>query len=309
MQTTISRPVTFSGTGLHSGLEVRVRIRPAPADTGILLRRIDPAGQGAVIPARWTHVVPSRLCTRLENGDGIGISTVEHLMAALAGCGVQNALVDVDGPELPILDGSAAPFVRGILSAGRRDLDAELRAIRVIEPVEVRSGAALARLEPAPALEIAFCIDFDDVAIGRQGLHLQMANGTFVHELSDSRTFCRLSDVQAMRSAGLALGGSFENALVVEGDRVLSPGGLRHADEPVRHKMLDALGDLALAGAPLLARYVGVRAGHALTAELLRALFARPEAWVLEVLDDAALAGLPGAGLEADAVMPLRATA
>ncbi len=309
MQTTISRPATFSGTGLHSGQEVCVRIRPAPADTGILLRRTDPAGMGAVIPARWTNVVDSRLCTRLENGEGIGVSTVEHLMAALAGCGIQNALVDIDGPELPILDGSAAPFVHGILSAGRRHLDAELRAIRVLEPIEVRSGDAMARLEPAQALEIAFSIDFVDAAIGQQGLHLHMANGTFVHELSDSRTFCRLRDVTEMQSAGLALGGTLENAVVIEGDRVLSPGGLRHADEPVRHKMLDALGDLALAGAPLLARYVGLRAGHALTAELLRALFARPDAWALEVLDDAALDSLPGAGLEAEAVMPLRATA
>jgi UDP-3-O-[3-hydroxymyristoyl] N-acetylglucosamine deacetylase len=171
-------------------------------------------------------------------------------MAALAGCAIHNALIEIDGPEVPILDGSAEPFVATFWRAGLQPQDATVRAISVLRPVEIREGEAVARLEPADMLEIDFRIDFAEAAIGRQERSLLMANGAFVRELSDSRTFCRQSDVDAMRQKGLALGGTLENAVVFDGDRVVSPGGLRHADEPVRHKMLDALGDLALAGGP-----------------------------------------------------------
>lgn len=297
MQTTLRAPVSFTGTGLHLGRPARLTIRPASAEHGIWFRRTDLSDGDRMIPARWDAAVPARLCTRLANASGVEISTVEHVMAALAGCGVTNALVDVDGPEVPILDGSAAPFVRGILSRGLIRLEAPLSVIRVLETVEVRDGDATARLEPADRLEIHFAIDFADAAIGRQEKHLTMANGTFVRELSDSRTFCRHSDVQAMQAAGLALGGTYENAVVVDGARVLSPGGLRHADEPVRHKMLDALGDLALAGAPILGRYVGDRAGHALTNRLLRTMFARPSAFRRVLCAPETAATLPGAGL------------
>ncbi len=272
-------------------------VRPAPADHGIRFRRTDAAGQGAEIAALWKNSQPAALCTRIENARGVGVSTIEHVMAALAGCGIHNALVELDGPEVPILDGSAAPFVTKFMVAGVRRLAAPLRAIRLRAPVEVQAGAAWARLDPAETLEIAFAIDFEDAAIGRQQKCLELSNGAFVRELSDSRTFCRLGDVEAMRAQGLALGGNFENAVVIDGARVLSPGGLRHRDEPVRHKMLDALGDLALAGAPLLARYSGHRAGHALTGALLRALFARPDAWEVVTLDEAALRRQPGAGI------------
>jgi UDP-3-O-[3-hydroxymyristoyl] N-acetylglucosamine deacetylase len=309
VQSTLSSAVSFAGVGLHSAAEARLTVHPAAPDTGIVFRRIDAEGAGAVIPALWSRVVPAQLCTRIANDEGVGVHTVEHLMAALSGCGIHNARIDIDGPEVPILDGSAAPFVRGFLAAGRSLSDAPLTAIRVLETVEVSSGGGLARLEPAPALEMAFSIAFDDAAIGRQDLRLPLANGTFVHELSDSRTFCRLRDVEAMRAEGLALGGTFENALVIEGDRVLSPGGLRWQDEPVRHKMLDALGDLALAGAPLLARYTGERAGHALTAALLRRLFATPTAWERVVLGAADLDVLPGAGLHRAEVQALQAIA
>ena len=297
MQTTISQTVRFAGVGLHTGRAVRVAVRPAAADHGIRFQRSDLPGRPS-LPALWTQVEDASLCTRI--GDGVAsVSTIEHLMAALSGCGIHNALVEIDGPEVPILDGSAAPFVTAFLGAGLTRQSAPLRAIRVLRPVEVTAGAALARLEPAAAFEIAFAIDFEDKAIGRQRLDLPMANGAFVRHLSDSRTFCRLRDVEAMRARGLALGGTFENAVVVEGAQVLTPGGLRHADEPVRHKMLDALGDLALAGAPLLARYTGLRAGHALTAALLAELFARPDAWEWVTLSAAQRARLPGAGLGA----------
>lgn len=297
MQSTLKSPVTFTGTGLHSGKPVRMTLRPASAEFGIWFRRTDIEGPAALVPAHWDAVVPSQLCTRITNGQGVQVSTIEHIMAAVAGCGIQNLMIDIDGPEVPILDGSSAPFVVGILARGLRRLEAPVRALQVLHTVEVRNGDAFARLEPADQLEMAFHISFPDAAIGTQDKVLNMANGTFVHELCDSRTFCRQSDVDMMRAKGLALGGTLDNAVVVDGAVVLSPGGLRHADEAVRHKMLDALGDLSLAGAPLLARYTGFKAGHAMTNALLRALFARPEACRMVTCDTPMEARLPGAGL------------
>ena len=297
VQNTLRSAVTFHGAGLHSGRAVRMVVRPASADYGIWFRRVDLVRGDPMVPARWDAVVPSRLCTVVANDKGTQVSTTEHLMAALAGCGIHNALIEIDGPEVPILDGSSVAFVAGFLRSGLRAQAAPVRAIRVLAPVEVRDGEAVARLEPSEMLEIAFRIDFADTAIGVQEKRLNMANGTFVRELSDSRTFCREADVVAMRANGLALGGTYENAVVFDGDRVLSPGGLRHDDEPVRHKMLDALGDLALAGGPILGRYTGLRSGHAMTNRLLRALFARPDAF--EIVDCGAPMGqkLPGVGV------------
>ena len=272
-------------------------IQPASAEFGVWFRRVDVTQGDPLIQAHWASVVPAQLCTRIENADGISVSTIEHVMAALAGCGVQNALIEVTGPEVPILDGSAAPFVKGILAAGLRQQAAPTRAIQILKPVRVEDGAAWAELTPSDALQIDFEIDFPDAAIGHQSKSLNMANGAFVRELCDSRTFCRQSDVDAMRSAGLALGGTTENAVVVDGADVVSPGGLRHRDEPVRHKMLDALGDLALAGAPILGRYIGHRAGHAMTNKLLRALFADPAAYRFVLCDPSSAAALPGVGV------------
>ena len=297
MQTSIDTSAVFVGVGLHSGLPARMVVKPAGTGFGIVFRRTDVAGVATDIPAIWDHVVPSKLCTLIQNEDGVSVSTIEHIMAALVGCGVHNALIEIDGPEVPILDGSSAEFVTGLRAAGLRELDAPVRAIRVLKPVEVSEGEAVARLEPAAGLEIDFSIDFVDRAIGKQEKHLSMANGAFVRELMDCRTFCRQADVDFMRAHGLALGGTYENAVVFDGDKILSPGGLRRADEPVRHKMLDALGDLALAGAPLLARYKGARAGHALTNKLLRALFADSTAWALETCTEGQAYTLPGAGV------------
>ncbi|BAQ70072.1 UDP-3-O-[3-hydroxymyristoyl] N-acetylglucosaminedeacetylase [Rhodovulum sulfidophilum] len=296
MQTTLKSPITFTGTGLHTGRPVRLTIHPASAEYGLWFRRTDIEGPDALIPARWDAVEPSRLCTKLANGRA-SVMTVEHLMAALSGCGVHNALIEIDGPEVPVMDGSSAPFVQGILSRGLRRLAAPVRVLRILEHVEVSDGAARASLGPADTLEIDFEITFVDAAIGHQAKRLNMANGAFVRELCDSRTFCRNADVEAMRAAGLALGGTFDNAVVIDGEKVLSPGGLRHRDEPVRHKMLDALGDLALAGAPILGRYRGERAGHALTNRLLRTLFAQPGAFRLETCSTDQGAALPGFGL------------
>lgn len=298
MQTTLRISAAFDGRGLHTGAPARVVVRPADAGHGIVFRRID-LPQRPIIPAIWSNVSVSPLNTRLMTADGISVSTIEHLMAALAGCGVHNALIDVDGPEVPILDGSAVPFVRGLLQAGVRHLPTPLRAIEILRPLRVMQGMASAALRPATTLQIDFTIAFDDAAIGRQSKTLNMANGAFVRELCDSRTFCRAADVDKMRANGLALGGTVENAVVVDGDKVLTPGGLRHDDEAVRHKMLDALGDLYTAGAPILGRYVGNRAGHALTNKLLRALFATPEAWRWVDCDHKIAARLPGVGVSA----------
>ena len=274
VQTTIQTAVSFSGVALHSGATVTLCVRPAAADTGIVFERLDLAlPRGARrIPVGVDALIETNLCTRIGNEHGVIVSTIEHLMAALSGCGIHNALVTLDGAEVPILDGSARPFVEGFLRAGIRRLHAPLTAIQVRRPVEVRMGDAWARLDPARELSISFEIDFPDRAIGHQKLDLALRNGAFVRELSDSRTFCRQADVEAMRAQGLALGGTYLNAVVVAGARVLSPGGLRHPDEPVRHKMLDAVGDLAVAGAPILGRYTGHRAGHTLTGRLVRAL-------------------------------------
>ena len=303
MQTTIKSAVSFSGRGLHSGRKATLTIRPASAHHGIWFSRTDVEGGDRLIPARWDAVLRSPLCTRIQNGTGLEVSTVEHVMAALAGCGVHNALVEIDGPEVPILDGSAVPFVRGIMQRGLRVLNAPVRALEVLKEVTVTDGDASATLSPADTLRIDFEIDFEDAAIGHQKKSLVMNNGSFARELCDSRTFCRQADVDAMQANGLALGGtSGENAVVFEGDKVLSPGGLRHEDEPVRHKMLDALGDLALAGAPIIGHYKGVRSGHSLTNTLLRELFATPGAVRMIVCDSATSSRLPGYGLVWDEI-------
>ncbi|MGM0583074.1 MAG: UDP-3-O-acyl-N-acetylglucosamine deacetylase [Pseudomonadota bacterium] len=292
MQATLRSPIDFRGHGLHSGRPARLRLLPASANYGIWFKRTDIRDRDALIPARWDAVADTRLCTVLANADGVTVSTVEHLMAALAGSGVGNALIEIDGPEIPIMDGSARPFAEAIRAAGLRALDGESRAIRILAPVEVKDAGRLARLEPAERFELDFGIDFDAPAIGAQSKRLALVNGAVLDQLADSRTFCLRAEVEAMRASGLALGGSLDNAVVVDGERVLNPGGLRHPDEFVRHKMLDAVGDLALAGAPILGRYVGRRAGHEMNNRILRALFARPDAWRLEVVPSARAEGL-----------------
>ena len=302
MQVTVSRTSTFRGFGLHSGLPVCLHVDPAPAGHGIVFHRTDLPLAERVIPASIDTWTKARLCTRLVNAAGASVSTIEHLMAALAGCGIHNAVIRLNGPEVPILDGSAAPFVRKLIAAGLRQQRAALEVIRILRPVEVRAGDALARLEPADGFEIRFEIDFPDAAIGRQVKTLDMANGAFARELGAARTFCRRADVETMQASGLALGGSYDNAVVVEGARVLSPGGLRHADEPVRHKMLDALGDLAVAGAPIVGHYTGIRAGHALTGRLLRAVLDDPSCFIRQPCTAELWRRLPGGLRSADAL-------
>jgi UDP-3-O-[3-hydroxymyristoyl] N-acetylglucosamine deacetylase len=299
VQTTLQTAVSFSGVALHSGATVTLCVRPAAADTGIVFERLDIAHPRAArrVAVSVDALIETNLCTRVGNARGVTVSTIEHLMAALAGCGIHNALVTLDGPEVPILDGSARPYVEAFLRAGIRRLSAPLSAIRVRRPVTVRQGVAWARLDPARELSIAFEIDFPDRAIGHQTLDLALRNGAFVRELSDARTFCRQADVEAMRAQGLALGGSYENAVVVADAKILTPGGLRRPDEPVRHKMLDAMGDLAVAGAPILGRYTGHRAGHTLTGRLLHVLLADPDNFDRVRVDAKIAPNLPGVGI------------
>ena len=278
-QHTLRAPALFAGVGVHTGAYVRVAVRPAPTDAGIVFVRTDIRDRDNRTPVAPGAVCKTQLGTVIENADGVTVSTIEHLMSALAMLGVDNAVVEVDGPEMPIMDGSAAPFVRGIDRAGRREQDAPRRYIEILEPVEVHDGAKRAALTPAEGFEVAFEISFDTAAIGRQRVDLVMDEQAFRDELADCRTFGFLREVEALRAMGLARGGSLENVVVIDGDRVLNPEGLRRPDEFVRHKALDAIGDLYVLGGRIIGRFEGVLAGHGLNNVLVRTLLARPSAW------------------------------
>jgi len=285
-QHTLAGPAVFAGVGLHTGRRVRAAILPAPADTGILFLRTDVEGDGR-IEALARNVTSTRLSTVVGNASGVTVSTVEHLMAALYALGVDNALVELDGSEAPIMDGSAAPFVSLIDRAGRRRQDAPRQAIEILEPIEITLGGKRAALVPADRFELLVEIAFDSPAIGRQRLELEVTEDAFRDALADCRTFGFLHEVEALRSAGLAQGGSLDNAIVVDGDSVINPEGLKRPDEFVRHKAVDAIGDLATLGRPLIGRYEGRCAGHALNNALARALLERPGSWRLTPLQSA----------------------
>ena len=297
MQTTLESSITFSGVGLHSGKSVSLSIKPASKNHGILFKRKDIEIGNPIVRARWDYVSKTTLCTMVTNEDGTSISTIEHLMAALSGCGVSNALIEIDSEEVPILDGSAAPFVKGILEAGLKIISSSSRIIKITRPVIFENQFGWARLSPFKRPEMEYFIDFDDLVIGKQSKILNMSNGSFVKELCSSRTFCSNKDVETMQRNGLALGGTYSNAVVVDGDKVLSPGGMRYQDEAVRHKMLDAFGDLALAGAPILGKYEGHKAGHFITNSLLRKLFSKPDCYVVENCCEDVFNLLPGSGV------------
>lgn len=297
MQTTLKHPFSLVGTGLHSGRPVRMTVRPANPDTGIEFLRVDVSGRNTRIPARFDTVNDTKLCTRIANSDRVEVSTIEHLMAALAGCGVHNAIVELDGPEVPIMDGSSARFVQEILATGVKTLDAPVKILRILRQVSIVDDGAYVAIMPSEKFEIDFQIEYDDSAIGVQHRTLNMKNGSFVRELSNCRTFCLQSDVESMEAAGLALGGSLDNAIVIDNGTVLNPKGFRREDECVRHKMLDALGDLALVGMPIVGRYRGIKAGHRMTNLLLRKLFATPDAYEIITADAAQIAHLPGTSL------------
>jgi UDP-3-O-[3-hydroxymyristoyl] N-acetylglucosamine deacetylase len=278
-QQTLRSAIGCVGIGLHSGCRINLKLNPAPPHHGIVFRRVDACVD---IEARFDRVVGTRLCTTLAAADPpeVAVGTVEHLMAALGGCGIDNVLVELDGPEVPILDGSADSFVFLLDCAGIATQRAPRVAIEVLRDIRVEDGEAFVELRPFQfGLDMAFSIEFTASAIGRQVRSLRLTSATFRAELARARTFAEAHEVAALRSAGLARGGSLDNAVVVDGAAVLNPTGLRMPDEFVRHKLLDAVGDLALAGAPLRARFVAHRSGHRLNNRLLHALFADASAW------------------------------
>jgi len=287
-QRTLKAAIGCVGVGVHSGRRVQLRLVPAAAGHGIVFRRTD---LGMDIPARFDRVVDTRLCTVLghEADASVRVGTVEHLMAALSASGVDNVLVEVDGPELPILDGSASPYVFLIDCAGTVAQDAPRAVIAVQRTVRVADGAAWAELRPLTGrgFEMAMSIAFTAEAIGSQALSLRLTADSFRREIAGARTFAMAADIERLRESGLARGGSLDNAVVVDGAKVLNPAGLRCPDEFVRHKLLDAVGDLALAGAAIQGRFVASRSGHTLNNKLLRALFA--EAGVAQQTDASAL--------------------
>ena len=279
LQHTVLGPAIFAGVGVHTGAHVRVAVRPAPIDTGVVFVRTDITDQDNRIAASAEAVCKTQLGTVIGNAAGVTVSTIEHLMAAFATLGVDNAVVELDGPEMPIMDGSSEPFVQILDQAGRRQQEAPRRYIEILAPIEVIDGDKSARLLPCGRFEVAFEIAFDSPVIGRQAVDLVMDEAAFREELANCRTFGFAHEVEALRAMGLARGGSLENAVVIEGDRILNPEGLRRPDEFVRHKALDAIGDLYVLGAPILGRFEGRLAGHGINNQLVRALTERPDAW------------------------------
>jgi UDP-3-O-[3-hydroxymyristoyl] N-acetylglucosamine deacetylase len=279
-QTTLREQVTISGIGVHSGLPVNLTLNPADADTGILFSRTDADGREREVRADYRAVTATELATVLGDESGVLCSTAEHILAALRGLGVDNALVEIDGPEVPIMDGSAAPFVDAIDQVGIKTLSKARRYIKVLKPVSVAKGESFGELRPADSgFQLDIEINFESVLIGRQLISVDLTPESFRRELSRARTFGFMKDVSALWSAGKALGASFENTLVLSDNRILNSEGLRYADEFVRHKALDAVGDLALAGAPIIGAYRSVRGGHRLNHAVLVALMSDPSAY------------------------------
>ncbi len=285
MQHTIKKSIRTSGTGLHSGKPIALALHPAKAGSGVLFVRTDLQGDNK-IPALWNHVVDTRLCTVISNTSGASVGTIEHLMAALRGCAIDNVVVELDGPEVPAMDGSSKPFVDMIDKAGIAAQAAPRRAIRILKEITVTEEGKRVTLKPAEEFIFSGEIDFDHPDIGHQRYEIRLLNGNFKHDLADSRTFGFFHEVEMMRKAGLALGGSLENAIVLDKDSVMNPDGLRHSDEFIRHKLLDAVGDMYLAGMPILGAYEGVRGGHALNNNVLRKLFATEGAFEVIELQD-----------------------
>ena len=278
-QHTLAGPVIFAGVGVHTGLHVRVCLRPAPADAGFSFVRTDIKDRDNVVPALGLAVVQTRLGTVIGNQAGVTVSTIEHLMAAFCALNIDNAVIELDGPEVPIMDGSSLPFVQVIDQVGVRQQDAPRRYIEILDRVAVDETDKSASLSPAEGFEMAFEIIFDSPVIGTQRVDLPLTEKTFRDELANCRTFGFAHEVEALRAAGLARGGSLENVVVIEGDKVINPEGLRRPDEFVRHKALDAVGDVYLLGAPVIGRFESSCGGHGLNNALVRAVLARPEAW------------------------------
>ena len=283
MQHTLKDIVKISDIGLHSGKIVNITIHPAKSDHGIVFKRVDVTDKDNVIPATWDNVVDTRLCTVIGNSDAVTVATIEHLMAAFRGCGIDNAAVEIYAGEVPIMDGSSTQFITLFDEVGVQAQSQPRRAIRILKDVTYTENGSTVTLSPSQVPVYGGGIEYDHPTIGSQRFEIKLVNGNFKHDLADCRTFCLLQDVEMMQANGLALGGSLENAIVVDDNGVMNEEGLRCHDEFIRHKLLDAVGDLSLCGGLFLGRYEGLRAGHAMNNKALRALFADDSAW--EIVD------------------------
>ncbi len=281
IQKTINNEIKLSGVGLHSGQNVNINIKPAPEDFGINFCRVDTA-ENELIKAHYLNVIEPVLCTKIKNDNGVSVSTVEHLMAAFYGEGIDNALVEVDAPEVPILDGSAAEFVEAIRNAGIKLQSKERKFIKVLKKVEVKEGHKYISLEPLKNdLIVDFEIIYDNPLIRTRRKEFKLSQ-TNLSDIYNSRTFCLYEDIDSIKSKGLAKGGSLENAVVVKGDQILNDDGLRNRHEFVYHKILDCLGDLMLSGSRIHGHLVTSQGGHALTNKLLRKFFSDKSNWAIE---------------------------
>jgi len=307
-QTTLRSQATVTGVGVHSGLPVNLTIGPAPVDAGFIFIRTGLEGADREVQATSESVIATEFATVLGDDDGPLVSTAEHVLAALRGMGVDNATIEVDGPEVPIMDGSAAPFVAAIDQAGIVSQSAIRRFIQVLKPVQVVIGGSLGELRPyAGGFRVEVDIDFTNPVIGKQNYALELSPERFRREISRARTFGCMNDVARLWSAGFALGSSFENTVVFDDSRLLNTEGLRYSDECARHKVLDVVGDLALAGLPLLGAYRSVRGGHKLNYAVLTALMADRSAWRIVEGDAPRRTRVPaeaGSGMVAGMIAP-----
>jgi UDP-3-O-[3-hydroxymyristoyl] N-acetylglucosamine deacetylase len=302
-QTTLKDRAELTGIGVHSGQPASISVLPADPGTGILFTRTDREAELIEVPALHGAVCATELCTVLGVRGEAAVATVEHVMAALYGLGIDNAVVEIDGPEVPIMDGSAAPFVAAFLQAGIRSLDAPRRYIKVLEPVRIENGAQVGEFTPHDCFALDITIDFDTPLIGRQNLRVDVSAEVFARDIGRARTFGFMADVERLWAAGYGLGASLDNTVALGEGRILNTEGLRYADEFVRHKALDAVGDLSLAGAPILGRYRSVRGGHKLNHQALCALMENRSAWTLMTMPrrHEAVQGEASAGLAAAA--------
>ena len=285
-QRTLKTQVRTTGVGLHSGVKVEMTLRPAAAGTGILFRRVD-LDPPVNIPVDPYKVTDTRLCSALTVGQA-KVATVEHLMSALAGLGIDNIVIDLTGPEVPILDGSAAPFVFLLQSAGIEELNAPKQFVRILEPIEVREGDKWVRLSPYDGFRIDFTIEFDHPVFEQssQVVSVDFDRTSYIREVARARTFGFMHEVELLRSNNLALGGSLDNAIVMDEYRILNADGLRYDDEFVKHKVLDAIGDFYMIGKPIIGRLEAHKSGHALNNQLLRALVEKQSAWELVTFEN-----------------------
>lgn len=280
-QKTLQKAVTCEGIGLHSGKNVQIKLRPAPAGVGIVFCRTDVTSTESIIHANFKNVTKTTLGTTITNEFGVEVATIEHLMAALWGAGVDNAIIELNSPEIPIMDGSSEPFIALINQVGTKTLQSPRKILRILDEIRVGDKKRSAKIIPANGFAVRFDIDFKDEAIAKQRNKFNLDESSFNQEIAAARTFCMKSEVEQMHAAGLALGGSLDNAIVVDKGEVLNEGGLRFEDEFVRHKILDSVGDLFLAGYRIEGEFIGHKSGHGINNEILRTLMDNEKAWTI----------------------------